>query len=137
MTDQMVETKSPRVLYDIRDDLEKLAKMQKASTSTGPWGVAIQHGFVGSPEWWSAVESGRIKLETFAGAISANWGPHGDVLHVHVIGPEGRQDWTAWNGFEMSLVGTKVRTRYVRLAPKNPSTDPRLIPILLQVEVVD
>ena len=139
MTDQLLEENSPRVLYDLRDDLSHLEKMRKASMSKGPWGVAIPHGFVGSPEWWSAVESGQIKLETFTGVISANWGPHGDVLHVHITGPEGKQDWTAWNGFEMALVGRRVRTRYVRVAPKDPSINRPgyLVPVLLQVEAVD
>jgi hypothetical protein len=138
MMGQMLAEKSPRVLYDIREDVSHLEKMRKASTSKGPWGVAIPHGVVGSPEWWSAVESGQIKLETFVGTISStDNGPMGDTLEVHIKGPEGVQSWIAWKGFEIALVGTKVCTHYVRLAPKNPSTDSRLIPVLLQVESVD
>ncbi len=122
MADQILEKNAPRVLFDIRNDADKLARMQKASTSAGPWGVAIQHGFVGSPEWWSALESREIKLETFEGTISGtDFGPMGDTLEVHITGPEGKQDWIAWTGFDVALVGTKVRTRYVRLLPKQPS----------------
>jgi hypothetical protein len=138
MTGQMLAEKSPRILYDIRDDVSILEKAQKASMSKGPWGVAIPHGFIGSSEWWSALESGQIKLEMFVGTISSTGnGPMGDTLEVHITGPEGKQDWIAWKGFEFALVGTKVRTRYVRLAPKNPSIDSRPVPVLLQVEVVD
>ena len=138
MTGQMLAEKSPHILYDIRDDVSLLEKARKASMSKGPWGVAIPHGFVGSPEWWSALESGQIKLETFVGTISStDYGPMGDTLEVHIKGPEGVQSWIAWKGFELALVGTKVRTHYVRLAPKNPSTDSRPIPVLLQVEAMD
>lgn len=139
MTDKLLEENGYRVLYDIRHDVSLLEKMRKASISNGPWGVAIQHGLIGSPEWWSALESGQIKLETFVGVISANYGPHGDTLEVHITGPEGKQSWTAWNGFEFTLVGRQVRSQYVRLAPKDPSINrpDYLVPVLLRVETVD
>lgn len=140
MTDRILDKNAPRVIFDIRDDVEKLARMRKASSSAGPWGIAIQYGFVGSPEWWSALESGQIKLESFIGTISStDYGPMGDTLQLHITGPQGKQDWIAWKGFELALVGTRVKTRYVRLPPKQPSVHRPgyLIPVLLQVEAID
>jgi hypothetical protein len=140
MINDLLQPDSPRVVYDIRRDSVGLEIMQKASLSDGPWGVATNYGVVGSDEWWSAIESGQLKLEAFVGIIRAvAGGMRGDTLKVHIEGADEKQRWVAWRGFDPTLDGRKVCTRYVRMLPKRPlaSKPDFVIRILLQVELLD
>jgi hypothetical protein len=140
MMSGFLQPDSPRVAYDIRRDSVGLELMRKASLSDGPWGVELNHGLVGSPEWWSAIESEQLKLESFTGTIRVvAGGMMGDTLNVHIEGTNEKQRWVAWRGFDPTLDGKKVCTRYVRMSPKQPfaSKPDFLIPVLLQVELLD
>ena len=35
--------------------------------------MRITHGLIGSKEWWNAVETGILPIETVAGAVSGFW----------------------------------------------------------------
>jgi hypothetical protein len=140
MTHQLLEPNSPRVSYDIRRDLVEMELMCKASLSDGPWGVDLNHGLVGSDEWWSAIKSGQIRMETFVGIVRmVDGGMMGDTLEVHIEGEKGKQQWVAWRGFDPTLNGKKICTRYVSMSPKRSSTfrPDFLLRVLLQVELLD
>ena len=137
MMHQLLEPNSPRVSYDIRRELVGMELMRKASLSDGSWGVELNYGLIGSPDWWLAIESGRLKLETFVGTVRmVDGGMMGDTLMVHIEGTDEAQKWVAWRGFEPKLNGKKVCTSYVHMLPKQPLAfrPDFLIPVLLQVE---
>jgi hypothetical protein len=137
MISELAPLDSPRVVYDIRRDAEGLKLKQEASLAGGWGGLEITHGLIGTPEWWSAVEAGKFKVETFVGVLRS--AAAGDVLHVHIEGESGAQRWMAWRGFDRALDGKKVRTVYVRMAPRHPlTTQPDFrARVLLQVEMVE
>ncbi|MGA2605316.1 MAG: hypothetical protein ABSG14_13915 [Verrucomicrobiia bacterium] len=137
MISELAPLDSPRVVYDIRRDAEGLKLKQEASLASGWGGLEITHGLIGTPEWWSAVEAGKFKVETFVGVLRS--AAAGDVLHVHIEGESGAQRWMAWRGFDRALDGKKVRTVYVRMAPRHPlTTQPDFrARVLLQVEMVE
>ncbi len=49
-----------RTVCHLQQDIEAIANMQRASLDTGPVGLLIAHGLIGSSEWWSKVESGAL-----------------------------------------------------------------------------
>jgi hypothetical protein len=129
---------SPDVVYDMRQDERLLAQMRKASLSTGQLGLTVKHGIVGSPEWWSVLESGQIKLEKFIGFIRrVDGGPMGDSTIVRIEGNGETKSWMAWEGFSRSLIGKKVDVRYVGVPPKHPPKPDFVVHLLLQVRLID
>jgi hypothetical protein len=140
MINDLLQPDSPRVAYDIRRDAAGVEKMRRASLSDGPWGLATDYGLVGSGTWWSALDTGRIKIESFIGTIRVvAGGMKGDTLEVHVEAEDEKQRWVAWRTFDITLDGKKVCIRYIQMRPKKPlpSRPDFLVPVLLQVEIVD
>jgi hypothetical protein len=140
MIKELLQPDSSRVVYDIRRDLSKLETMQKASLSGGPWGVSVDHGAVGSDKWWTALKAGNLKLEIFTGTVKLiAGGMRGDTLEVSVESDNEKRRWVAWKGFDAKLNGKKVCVRYVQMRPKRPfpSRPDFLVPVLLQVEIVE
>jgi hypothetical protein len=140
MIKDLLPPDSPRAVYDIRRDAVGLELKQKASLSEGEAGVELTYGLIGSPEWWSAIEAGSLKLENFSGKIRVvAGGMGGDTLMVHIEGSKEKQRWVAWRGFNQTLDGKNICTRYVKMLPKKPikSKPDFLIPVLLQVELLD
>ena len=139
MIKELLQPDLPRVVYDIRLDTVGVAKMSRASRSSGDWGLALDYGIVGSETWWLAIEAEKLKLQSFVGIIRLVAGGMGDTLEVHIEGAGGTQRWIAWRGFTKMLNGKKVCIRYVEMRPKKPiaSRPDFLVPVLLQVEVLD
>lgn len=136
----LLDQNSPRVVYDIRRDVAEIEQMQKASLSDGHWGLAMDNGLVCSNEWWSAIAAGKLKLKTIVGVISMKArGMKGDTLEVDIVGEREKRGWVAWNGFNPTLNGKKACVRYVDMRPKKPlpSRPNFIVPVLLQVELVD
>ncbi|HEV2455952.1 MAG TPA: hypothetical protein VGY98_16935 [Verrucomicrobiae bacterium] len=140
MIKDLLPPDSQRIVYDIRRDAVGLELKQKASLSKSEAGIELTYGLIGSPDWWLAIEGGRLKLENFPGKIRViAGGMTGDTLMVHIEGLKEKQRWVAWRGFSQTLDGKNVCTRYVRMLPKTPikSKPDFLIPVLLQVELLD
>ncbi len=137
MIKELASLDSPRVVYDIRRDVEGLKLKQEASLKGGWGGLETTHWLIGTPEWWAAVEAGKFKVETFDGVVRS--AAAGNRLHVHVEGTNGAQRWMAWRGFDRALEGKRVRTVYVRMSPVHPlATQPDFrARVLLQVELVE
>lgn len=133
----LVEPGSPDVVYDIRQDNVLLAQMRRTSLASGQLGLAIEHGVVGSPEWWAAVEAGQVKIETFIGVIlRVDGGPMGDSAIVRIQGEGEMKSWVAWEGFEAHLVGKRVEVKYAWVRPKHPPRPGFMIDLPLQVRVI-
>lgn len=62
-----------KTVYQLRQDTEAIALMQRASLDSGPMGLRITHGLIGSPDWWSKVESGSLALQSISGKVSGFW----------------------------------------------------------------
>ncbi len=66
-------------IYSLRDDSAAIANLQHAASTSGPVGLYITHGLVGSAEWWSQINSGALPVQTESGSVSGFWpGQHGD-----------------------------------------------------------
>jgi hypothetical protein len=134
----MLSPDSLGVVYDMRQDKTLLAQMRKASLSTGQLGLTVEYGIVGSSEWWSVVESGKIKIETFIGCIRrVDGGPMGDSATVRIEGNGETKSWMAWEGFNSTLIGKKVDVRYIDVPPKHPPKPGFVVHLLLQVRVIE
>ena len=136
MVTGLLEEGSLGVVYDIRQDSILLSQMRTASLSTGPFGLSTVHGIVGSPDWWTAVEAGRVKVETFVGVIRrVDGGPMGDSAIVRIEGGGETRSWTAWEGFGPSLIGKKVEVRYANVPPRNPPEPDFVVDLILQIRM--
>lgn len=128
---------APDVVYDIRDDSVLLSQIREASLSSGPFGLSVVYGIVGSPEWWSAVESGAVPLETFRGIIlRADSGQMGDSVIVRIQGETEIRSWTAWKGFNRDLIGKYVRVVFASIPPKHPPAPDFTVPLVIQINTL-
>ena len=136
MPEGLLKAGSIGVVYDIRQDSIKLSQMRSASLSSGPFGLSTIHGIVGSPDWWNAVEAGRVKVVQFVGVIRhVDGGPMGDSTIVRIEGNGETKSWTAWEGFDRSLIGKRVEIHYANVPPKNPPEPNFVIDLILQIRV--
>src|SRR5437868_117538 len=134
MIEGLLEPDSPGVLYDIRNDAVLLVQISDASLSPGRLGLAIEHGVVGSPAWWTAIQEGRIALMKFVGVIRrVDGGPMGDSAILRIEGKGGTKSWVPWAGFHPDLIGKPIEVCYVRVPPKHPPRPGFLVELILQV----
>ena len=97
----------------------------------------MDNGIVGSAEWWSAVDSRKVQIETFIGTIlCVDGGPMGDSAIVRIQGESEIKSWLAWEGFDDSLIGQRVDIRYARVPPKVFFKPDFQIDVLLQVRIL-
>lgn len=137
MTDILPEPESSGVVYDIRRDHKLLEQIRNASLSTGFFGAAMDNGIVGSAEWWSAVDSGKVRIELFIGTIlRVDGGPMRDTPTVRIQGEYELKSWVAWEGFEESLIDKCVEIRFARVPPKQFIKPGFVINLLVQVRVL-
>lgn len=55
--------------------------MQRASQSDSTLGLMMTHGLIGSADWWSAIQTGRLPVVSERGEIQRVW------LGQHAAGP--------------------------------------------------
>lgn len=79
--------------YDLADDLETVALIQRATTQTEDFGLVPEVALFGSLEWWNAVDDGRIPLQEVTGMITR-------------LFTSGHRDWPE---FELDSRGSKTR----------------------------
>jgi hypothetical protein len=80
------------IVYNLRDDHEKVAAIQEATLRTSDFGIEPTHGLLGSREWWSAIESGRLPLQTLRGTISQLYmGSMGDWPSFELTTEDGKK----------------------------------------------
>src|SRR4051812_20037840 len=105
MIEILLEPNAAQVVYDIRNDSLLLSQISAASLSTGRLGLAIEHGVVGSSEWWEAVRLGVIAIHRFMGVIiQVDGGANGDSSIVRIEGNGEIKSWVAWEKFRYELI---------------------------------
>ena len=107
---------TPEVIYDMRNDSVLLSHICEASMSVGRLGLAIEHGIVGSPEWWEAVGTGCVEIQRFDGVIvRVDGGVNGDSTIVRIERGGEIKSWVAWAGFGSELIGRDEKNgdRYI------------------------
>src|SRR5262245_110866 len=85
-----------RVVYRLRDDLQRIEQIQHATLTTTEFGIAPTHGLLGSNEWWDQIATGRLPTETLRGVISRVYmGSMGDWPEFEVRSDAGElSSWT-------------------------------------------
>lgn len=116
-------------VYSLREDHEKVAAIQKATLTTSEFGIEPTHGLLGSREWWSAIESGRLPLQTLRGTVSQVYmGSMGDWPSFELTTEDGEKStWTREaNSKEQAAryaVGLRVEIDFVVQRHRSASWD--------------
>lgn len=58
------------IVYKLKEDIEKIKNVQRATQTTDDFGIEPTHGMFGSDEWWGNIESGKLSTETVQGKIT-------------------------------------------------------------------
>jgi len=59
-----------QLAYDLRKDMRHIKHVQKATLETERYGIVQDHGLFGSEDWWQAIQSGALPVQTIKGRIS-------------------------------------------------------------------
>jgi len=60
-------------IYDLQQDSQRIAHMQRASQADGPVGLENTHGLIGTKEWWDSIQHGALKVHRAEGVVSGFW----------------------------------------------------------------
>jgi hypothetical protein len=60
-------------VYLLSEDSQKIAQVQDAALKSESFGIQSEHGPFGTAEWWAAIESGALPVQTVRGTICAMW----------------------------------------------------------------
>ena len=103
------------IIYRFRDDAEHIRVLQNASLHKPDFGLAITDGLIGSPEWWSHVESGHLQTHTLRGTITRlSMGPMGDYPLCYITSDDGdTSEWTRLAATPLYAVGNRIEVDYV------------------------
>ena len=82
-------------IYDLREDRERLALIQKATLTTKDFGLVPEHGLFGSTEWWRAIEDGALPVVRVEGYISRVFlSGHNDYEEFEIDSGGALSSWT-------------------------------------------
>jgi hypothetical protein len=118
-----------KTVYSLRND-SAVQSMQSASLSGDRSGLRQTHGLIGSPEWWSCIESGSLPVATTAGEVIHFPGHHSDWAEIEVRERDGSSfNWgcnlPAAEAAKWFFLGATVEIDHVQQelkAPLNGST---------------
>ena len=101
-------------LYDLRDQLDHIAAMQRTSREDGEMGLA-REPLVGSDEWWGQVGTSERPLHRAEGIITrAYWASMADWPEFELSGSDGAlSTWTAEGDRRRLVPGLRARGEYV------------------------
>ena len=101
-------------VYDLAQDKELLAKIQKATLNTDNYGFVSEIALFGSEEWWSAIKKGLIPKYEIFGTISRIYmSGHNDWPEFEIDSGREKTSWTRVGNDEFYKVGSKVKLEYV------------------------
>src|SRR5690348_6718625 len=82
--------------YQLRQDLARIAAIQKATLNTVEFGIEQTHKLFGSPDWWEQISSGHLPMHTLRGVIVERfWGSMADWPEIKVKNDNGEiSQWT-------------------------------------------
>lgn len=83
-------------VYRLREDVQQIQNIQRATLTTEEFGLQQTHGLFGSPEWWQNIERGALPLQTARGRITKVYmGSMGDWPEFKMLTSEGAElTWT-------------------------------------------
>src|SRR5262249_8360266 len=128
-------------IYDLRDDVAHVARVQKASLDSLEFGFAPEHGLFASEAWWKAVADGRIPTHSVTGRITRVYmGSMGDWPEFEMQSDDGaKRQWSRFGSVpdadEAYMTGCLVRVDYVRQRLKSTELSEHIdVPIAVWVE---
>ena len=108
-------------VYDLLQDRETVALIQKASQQTADFGFIPEVAVFGTDEWWDAVENGRIERHAIEGVITRLYmSGHGDWPEFEVQSGNEVTRWTRLGNQNVYRVGKLIRIEYVLQRLKKP-----------------
>jgi hypothetical protein len=100
--------------YDLADDQQTVEAVQRATLTTRDFGLVPEVALFGTPEWWKAVEDGRIPKVEVRGIISKLYMTgHGDWPEFEVDSEGSKTKWTRYGNQSLYQEGRGVRVEYV------------------------
>jgi len=110
-------------IYDLRSDTSRVAQMQDASQNKPGLGLSAKPALVGSEEWWSMVDDGRLAQHELVGTIAqVYWGGTDDQPAFQLTTANGDSSrWFTEGDPRRYLQGLKARLRYVLQPWKQPN----------------
>jgi hypothetical protein len=110
-------------VYDFALDENMILALQEATLGPFDFGVSTKPALVGTPEWWSAIEDGRLPRSEIEGTISkVYWASMGDWPEFEMVATDGtRSRWTREGDVSRYVEGLRVRLAYTRQAWKKPT----------------
>lgn len=126
-------------IYDFADDEGRIRAMQAATTGPTDYGVSPEPALVGTPEWWKAIDQGRLPRRVTEGTMSrVYWGSMGDWPEFEMTSADGlRSTWTREGDIARFVEGLRVRVTHT-LHPWKVPKEPILgaeSKIVLRIEV--
>ena len=122
-------------VYDLREDRDHVAAVQRATLTTRRFGLVPEYGLFGSRKWWRAIADGRLPVHTVDGVIARVFmSGHNDYPEIEVDDGFERTRWTRLtSGGELGgteqngkaalyQVGRRVQIHYVIQRPRQPTT---------------
>ena len=110
-----------RPVFELRHATSHVAAVQDATLHSSWAGLIPEHGLFGSPEWWSAVESGDIPTHRVSGIISRVYmSGHNDYPEFEVTSGSTTTSWTREGDDEAYIPGRAVTVEYVLQRFKKP-----------------
>ena len=108
-----------QIVYQLKNDSQRIALIQKATLTTEKFGLEPTHGLFGGAVWWANLVSGKLRIHTLRGTIERVYmGSMNDWPECTVVADDGsRSDWTR-EGHSPSMdrfyrVGAKIEIDYV------------------------
>ena len=113
-------------VYDLAVDNELVAKVQRATLTTSDFGIIPEVALYGSPEWWQAIEDGRIPPHVIEGEVCDVFTSGESNWPQFEIDSNGQKTvWTRFGNADSYSIGQRVRLRYVvQKAKKSWTGDP-------------
>ncbi len=100
-------------LYDVAQELELVAQLQRVSLSDTEFGYAPQP-LIGSAEWWQEIRTGKRPKVVVEGEIEhASWGSMGDWPEFTIRSGDEVTEWTCEGDVRRYVPGLRARVTYV------------------------
>ena len=102
-------------LYRFSKAIDRIQRIQTATTTTEEFGIVPDPHLFGSPEWWESIEKGEKKVFHLSGEITRiHTGGVGDWPEFEMIDDQGNYRTWAKEGDKRRYVeGLKIRIQYV------------------------
>jgi len=112
-------------VYDLANDQDYIERVQQTISRTEGSGLERNRPLFGSPEWWSAVESGELESHWVTGLIKRPlWTSMNDFPEVEIEEESGRVSvWTRRGDVTQYSLGRAIRIRWVTEKRKKPIED--------------